>query len=69
MTDIQARVFTTADFLEDFDYLWRTFAAEYAYFDEKTPIGEKSDNTIERRLSLPAREGRSSPSWSVFSKN
>ena len=35
MTDIQARVFTTADFLEDFDYLWRTFAAEYAYFDEK----------------------------------
>ena len=35
MTDSQRQVCTTADFLEDFDYLWRTFAAEYAYFDEK----------------------------------
>ncbi len=35
MTDSQAQAFTTADFLEDFDYLWRTFAAEYAYFEEK----------------------------------
>ena len=35
MTDSQDQAFTTADFLEDFDYLWRAFAAEYAYFDEK----------------------------------
>ena len=35
MTDNRDQEFTTADFLEDFDYLWRTFAADYAYFDEK----------------------------------
>ncbi len=35
MTDSRARAFTTADFLEDFDYLWRTVAAEYAYLDKK----------------------------------
>ncbi len=35
MTDNREQACTTADFLEDFDYLWRTFAAEYAYFDEK----------------------------------
>ena len=35
MTDSQDQAFTTADFLEDFDYLWEAFAAEYAYFDEK----------------------------------
>ena len=35
MADSRARAFTTTDFLEDFDYLWETFAAEYAYFDEK----------------------------------
>ena len=35
MKDSRARALTTAVFLEDFDYLWRTFAAEYACFDEK----------------------------------
>ena len=35
MKDSWTKAFTTADFLEDFDYLWRTFAAEYVYFDEK----------------------------------
>ena len=35
MTDSQDQAFTTADFLEDFDYLWEAFAAEYACFDEK----------------------------------
>lgn len=57
MTDSRARVLTTADFLEDFDYLWRTFAAEYAYFDEKDADWAKVRQHYRRKVEATGEGG------------
>ena len=57
MTDSQRQVCTTADFLEDFDYLWRTFAAEYAYFDEKDTDWAKVRQHYRRKVEATGEEG------------
>ena len=57
MADSRARVLTTADFLEDFDYLWRTFAAEYAYFDEKDTDWAKVRQHYRRKVEATGEGG------------
>ena len=57
MADSRARVFTTADFLEDFDYLWETFAAEYAYFDEKDTDWAKVRQYYRRKVEATGEGG------------
>ncbi len=56
MADSRARVLTTTDFLEDFDYLWRTFAAEYAYFDEKDTDWTKVRQHYRRKVEATSKE-------------
>ena len=57
MTDSRSRVLTTADFLEDFDYLWMTFAAEYAYFDEKDTDWTKVRQHYRRKVEATSEGG------------
>lgn len=56
MLDSQNQAFTTTDFLEDFDYLWRTFAAEYAYFDEKDTDWTKVRQHYRREVEATNKE-------------
>ena len=57
MLDSQNQAFTTTDFLEDFDYLWRTFAAEYAYFDEKDTDWAKVRQHYRRKVEVTGEGG------------
>lgn len=57
MADSRARVLTTTDFLEDFDYLWRTFAAEYAYFDGKDTDWAKVRQHYRRKVAATGEGG------------
>ena len=57
MLDSQNQAFTTTDFLEDFDYLWRTFAAEYAYFDEKDTDWTKVRQHYRRKVEATSEGG------------
>ena len=57
MLDSQNQAFTTTDFLEDFDYLWRTFAAEYAYFDEKDTDWAKVRQHYRRKVEATGEGG------------
>ena len=57
MADSRARVFTTADLLEDFEYLWETFAAEYAYFDEKDTDWAKVRQHYRRKVEAISEGG------------
>ena len=57
MLDSQNQAFTTADFLEDFDYLWRTFAAEYAYYDEKDTDWAKVRQRYRRKVEVTSEGG------------
>ena len=57
MLDSQNQAFTTTDFLEDFDYLWRTFAAEYAYFDEKDTDWARVRQHYRRKVEVTGEGG------------
>ncbi len=57
MADRGDQAFTTADFLEDFDYLWRAFAAEYAYFDEKETNWEKVQQHYRKEVESTSEVG------------
>ncbi len=57
MTGSREQAFTTADFLEDFEYLWETFAAEYAYFDEKDTDWEKVRQHYRRKVEATSERG------------